>query len=155
MHNKKDHVACIKDFYREIINSEMRTYRNSKDDPAYIIRFAYLEALIELLNCQEESALFRDIYSTGLEKIDHTLEEVYERFERFFKSFKNSKKNTAIIEDMHKLYPSETSRLSDEQWHKMFPEEKQYKRDFIAKTIRDVMHEMVGADIKEDEDIEE
>lgn len=48
MHNTKDHMDCISEFYKDIINSEMRTYRNSRDAAPYIIRFAYLDALIEL-----------------------------------------------------------------------------------------------------------
>lgn len=154
MHNIRDHVACVRDFYREIINSEMRTYRNSSTAAPYIIRFAFLNAIIELLNNEEESSLFRDIYSVGLEKIEYSIEDVYQRFNTFFDSFKTSKKNTAIIEDMHRLYSVEASRLTDEQWNKMFPEEKQYKKDVIAKELRQVMTEMIGADPRDEEDIE-
>ncbi len=155
MHNIRDHVDCIRSFYRDIINSEMRTYRNARNAAPYIIRFAFLGALIELLNRPEESELFGDIYASGLEKIDHSEKEVYQRFNAFFDTFKTSKKNTAIIADMHELYPSEASRISDEQWQKMFPEDKQYKRDYIAKALSRVMTEMVGADPQDEEDVED
>ena len=155
MHNTKDHLECIRDFYRDIINSEMRTYRNSRNAPPYIIRFAYLDALIELLNDAEEGELFRNIYATGLEKIDRTVDEIYRRFKRFFDPFKSSKKNTAIIDDMHRLYPSEASRLTSEQWQKMFPEDKQYKKEHIARAFAEVMTEMVGAETQYEEDIED
>ena len=155
MHNTKDHLDCIREFYKDIINSEMRTYRNSRTEPPYIIRFAYLDALIELLNDAEEGELFRNIYTTGLEKIDRTIDEIYRRFGKFFNSFTNSKKNTAIIDDMHKLYPSEASRLTSEQWQKMFPVDKQYKKEFIAKAFAEVMTEMVGAETQYEEDIED
>ena len=155
MHNTKDHLDCIREFYRDIINSEMRTYRNSRNAPPYIIRFAYLDALIELLNDAEEGELFRNIYTTGLEKIDRTIDEIYRRFRKFFDPFKSSKKNTAIIDDMHRLYPSEASRLTNEQWQKMFPEDKQYKKEYIAKAFAEVMTEMVGAETQYEEDIED
>ena len=155
MHNTKDHLDCIREFYRDIINSEMRTYRNSRNAPPYIIRFAYLDALIELLNDAEEGELFRNIYTTGLEKIDRTVDEIYRRFRKFFDPFKSSKKNTAIIDDMHRLYPSEASRLTSEQWQKMFPEDKQYKKEYIAKAFAEVMTEMVGAETQYEEDIED
>lgn len=155
MHNTKDHLDCIREFYRDIINSEMRTYRNSRNAPPYIIRFAYLDALIELLNDAEEGELFRNIYTAGLEKIDRTVDEIYRRFRKFFDSFSSSKKNTAIIDDMHKLYPSEASRLTSEQWQKMFPEDKQYKKEYIAKAFTEVMTEMVGAETQYEEDIED
>lgn len=155
MHNTKDHLDCIKDFYKDIINSEMRTYRNSRTAAPYIIRFAYLEALIELLNDGDEGELFGNIYSTGLEKIDRTEDEIYRRFRKFFGTFKGSKKNTAIIDDMHRLYPSESSRLTNDQWQKMFPEEKQYKKEHIARAFAEVMTEMVGAETQYEEDIED
>ena len=155
MHNTKDHLDCIREFYKDIINSEMRTYRNSRTAAPYIIRFAYLEALIELLNNDEEGELFGNIYGTGLEKMDRTEDDIYRRFRKFFDTFKGSKKNTAIIDDMHRIYPSESSRLTNEQWQKMFPEEKQYKKEHIARAFADVMTEMVGAETQYEEDIED
>lgn len=155
MHNIKDHVDCIKSFYRDIINSEMRTYKNARNAAPYIIRFAFLGALIELLNDPQESELFRNIYGSGLEKMAHSVEDVYQRFSAFFDSFKTSKKNTAIIDDMRRLYPAESYRLTEEQWQKMFPEDKQYKREYIAKTLSQVMSDMVGADPQDEEDIED
>ena len=155
MHNEKDHVECIKKFYKDIINSEMRTYKNSRDAAPYIIRFAFLEALIELLNDENESELFRSIYSAGLEKVDYTIDGVYRRFSQFFDGFVSSKKNTAIINDMHRLYPVEASRLSDNQWAKLFPENKSYKKEVIAKTISQVMSEMVGVELLGEEEIDE
>ena len=152
MHNTKDHLDCIREFYKDIINSEMRTYRNSRTAAPYIIRFAYLEALIELLNNDEEGELFGNIYGTGLEKMDRTEDDIYRRFRKFFDTFKGSKKNTAIIDDMHRIYPSESSRLTNEQWQKMFPEEKQYKKEHIARAFADVM---VGAETQYEEDIED
>lgn len=151
MHGVRDHVACIKDFYRDIINSEMRTYRNARDAAPYIIRFAFLEALIELLSNPEEGELFNSIYSVGLEKLNLTIEEVYQRFPQFFNSFKGSKKNTSIIADMHRLYSNEASRLTDEQWMKLFPDDKQYKKENIAKILNEVMTDLVGADLREEE----
>ena len=99
--------------------------------------------------------MFRNIYTAGLEKIDRTVDEIYRRFRKFFDSFSSSKKNTAIIDDMHKLYPSEASRLTSEQWQKMFPEDKQYKKEYIAKAFTEVMTEMVGAETQYEEDIED
>ena len=154
MHNMKDNVDCIKEFYSDIINSEMRTYRNS-EDRQYIIRFAFLNALIELLNNEQESRLFRGIYESGIEKIEYTIDEIYMAFREFFDSIKTNKKGKNIIEEMHKLYPVEASRLSNELWNKIFPSTKLFKKENIAKELSTFMPEMVGIELKDEEDIED
>jgi hypothetical protein len=151
-HNIRDHISCLENFYHDIINSEMRTYTNSSNNRPYVIRFAFLEAMIELMGNNKERQLLKSIYSTGINKKGYSGDEVLARFPRFFNLFDKSKKNTAIIEDMHKTYPKESARLSEAQWKSLFPENKQYKREQIISILGKAMSDMVGAEDDYDED---
>ncbi len=156
MHNIKDNMNCLKEFYREIINTEMRTYNKSLTTSAYIIRFVFLEAIIELLNNQEERELFRSIYESGLEQFTYNEEDAYRRFNRFFESFKTTKKNTAVVSDLIRLYPEEMRRLGESQLKEMFAEKQQYPHKEIAKILSERMNTMVVEDEEmENPDIEE
>ena len=156
MHNIKDNMNCLKEFYREIINTEMRTYNKSLTTSAYIIRFVFLEAIIELLNNQEERELFRSIYESGLEQFTYNEEDAYRRFNRFFESFKTTKKNTAVVSDLIRLYPEEMRRLGESQLKEMFAEKQQYPHKEIAKILSERMNTMAVEDEEmENPDIEE
>ena len=156
MHNIKDNMNCLKEFYREIINTEMRTYNKSLTTSAYIIRFVFLEAIIELLNNQEERELFRSIYESGLEQFTYNEEDAYRRFNRFFESFKTTKKNTAVVSDLIRLYPEEMRRLGESQLKEMFAEKQQYPHKEIAKILSEKMNTMAVEDEEmENPDIEE
>lgn len=156
MHNIKDNMSCLREFYKDIINTEMRTYRNSMTEDAYIIRFAYLEAIIELLDNPTERELLRSIYESGLERFIYSEEDAYRRFTRFFDTFKTSKKNTTVVSDLMKLYPEETSRLGESELNSLFSDKQQYSRKEIARKLSEKMYVMTveGEEI-ENPDIED
>lgn len=135
MHNIKDNMHCVKAFYQDIINSEMRTYKNSGTDAPYIIRFAFLEAFVELLNDGEESLILRNIYETGPEKYNDSEEAALKYFKVFFDSFKTYKKSSAIIDDLIKQYPIEMERLGKDELQKLFSDKTQYAHKDIAKIL--------------------
>ena len=151
MHNIRDHIDCIKQFYQDIINSEMRTYRNVKTDAPYIIRFAFLEAMIELMNNKDEQEMLLRIYSRGIGSQKGDIKNVFDAFPNFFGNFK-TKKNTAVISDMHKHYPEASARITDEKWQELFPIDKSYKREEIAEILSNVLNEMIGIGDDMDED---
>ena len=156
MHNIKDNMNCLREFYKDIIFSEMRTYRNSLTDAAYIIRFVFLEAFIELLDNQAENELLRSIYESGLERFTYSEEDAYRRFAKFFDSFKTNKKNTAIVSDLLRLYPDEMSRIGESQLKNLFSEKQQYSRKDIARVLSEKMNVMVVDAVEMDNpDIEE
>lgn len=156
MHNIKDNMNCLREFYRDIIFSEMRTYKNSLTDAAYIIRFVFLNAFIELLDNPTENELLRSIYESGLERFTYSEEDAYRRFAKFFDSFKTSKKNTAVISDLSKLYPEEVSRIGESQLNTMFTGKQQYTRKEIARMLSEKMNVMVVDAVEMDNpDIEE
>lgn len=151
IHNIRDHIDCIRQFYQDIINSEMRTYRNVKTDAPYIIRFAFLEAMIELMDNKEERDMLLRIYSRGIGSQKGDIKNVFDAFPNFFGNFK-TKKNTAVISDMHKHYPDAAARITDEKWRELFPLDKSYKREEIADILSIVLNEMIGADDDMDEE---
>lgn len=155
MHNIKDNMNCLKEFYRDIINSEMRTYKNSMTDAPYIIRFVFLEAIIELLDNPSERELLRSIYESGLEKFTYSEEDAYKRFPKFFDSFKTNKKNTAVVSDLMKLYPDEMRRIGESQLASMFSDKQQYARKEIAKILSEKMNVIIDEVEMENPDIEE
>ena len=155
MHNIKDNMNCLREFYRDIINSEMRTYRNSVDEAPYIIRFAFLEALIELLDNAEEKDLLQSIYESGMEKISYSEDDITRRFPKFFDSFKTSKKNSAVVADLIKLYPREMGRIGESQLTEMFSDKQQYSRKEIARILSEKMNFIVDDIEIENPDIEE
>lgn len=151
MHNIRDHIDCLKEFYKDIINSEMRTYRNQTTDAPYIIRFAFLEAMIELMENREERDILLKIYERGIGTHKADVSNVYDAFPKFFGTFK-TKKNTAISSDMHKLYPDAAARITESKWKELFPIDKSYKREEIAEILAKVLNEMVGVEDDEDDD---
>lgn len=155
MHNIKDNMNCLKEFYRDIINSEMRTYRNSANDAPYIIRFAFLQALIELLDNAEEKELLQSIYESGMEKFSYSEDDVMRRLPKFFDSFKTSKKNSAVVADLIKLYPREMGRIGESQLTEMFSDKQQYSRKEIARILSEKMNVIVDDIEIENPDIEE
>lgn len=135
MHNIKDNIHCLKTFYQAIINSEMRTYKNVSTDAPYIIRFAFLEAFVELLSDGEESLIFRNIYETGPEKYTNSEDAAMKYFKAFFDSFKTYKKSSAVVDDLIKLYPEEMERIGKEELVKLFSDKAQYGHKDIAKIL--------------------
>ena len=156
MHNIKDNMHCIREFYRGIINSEMRTYKNQGTDAPYIIRFAFLEAIIELLNDSDENLILKTIYESGPDNYDNSAEAALNYFNSFFDSFRTMKKNTAIVTDLLKMYPVEMDRLGREELENMFAEKSQYPHKEIAKILGDKMSVMALDNMEiDDPNIEE
>ena len=156
MHNIKDNINCLREFYRDIINSEMRTYRNSLNESAYIIRFVFLEAFMELLDDPTERELLKSIYESGLERFTYDEEDAYTRFAKFFSSFKTNKKNTQIVSDLMRLYPDEMSRIGESQLSSMFSDKQQYPRKEIARRLSERMNVMAVDRLEMDNpDVEE
>lgn len=144
MHNRRDNKMVLKEFYRDIINTEMRTYKNHETDKPYIMRFAFLEALIELLDEDGNNALTQ-IYETGKDTQDTTDEDVQNQFGAFFSQNFKTKKRSAIISDMNKLYIDVRMRVKDALWFKMFPDEKKsYAREDILSVFKENFMEMTG-----------
>lgn len=135
MHNIKDNIHCLKTFYQAIINSEMRTYKNVSTDAPYIIRFAFLEAFVELLSDGEESLIFRNIYEIGPEKYTNSEDAARKYFKAFFDSFKTYKKSNAVVDDLIKQYPEEMERIGKEELVKLFSDRAQYGHKDIAKIL--------------------
>lgn len=135
MHNIKDNIYCLKTFYLAIINSEMRTYKNVSTDAPYIIRFAFLEAFVELLSDGEESQIFRNIYEIGPEKYTNSEDAARKYFKAFFDSFKTYKKSNTIVDDLIKQYPEEMERIGKEELVKLFSDKAQYGHKDIAKIL--------------------
>lgn len=142
MHNIKDNIDCIKQFYQDIINSEMRTYKNQGTDAPFIIRFAFLDAINELLSDGDESLIFKNIYETGTEGYGNSEEAAERYFSAFLGSFVSKKKNSAVISDLQKQYPVEMQRLGREELEKMFADKPQYTPKEIAKILGSKMSVM-------------
>lgn len=144
MHNSKDNRGVMIKFYKDIIDSEMRTYRNSVTDAPYVIKFAFLNAIIELLEEEGIESLVH-IYESGLEVQETTKEDVLNQFNRFFSSGFKTKKRSAIMSDIEKYNRDTATRISESQWYSYFPDDKKsYSRDYIIETFKKNFVEMTG-----------
>ena len=156
MHNIKDNMDCLKEFYRDIVFSEMRTYKDAANDSEYVIRFVFLNAFVELLDNPLENEILKSIYESGLEHFSYSEEDASKRFAKFFGSFSTIKKNTVIVKDLLRLYPDEMKRLGESQLNSMFSDKPQYSWKEIAQKISEKMNVMVLNPVEMDNpDIEE
>ena len=144
MHNRRDNNVVLKEFYRDIINTEMRTYKNHNTDKPYIMRFAFLEALIELLGEEGNDALGQ-IYATGIDTQETTDEDVLNQFGQFFSQNFKTKKRSAIMNEMNRMYKDISLRVKESLWFKMFPDEKKsYPKEDIQALFKENFTEMTG-----------
>lgn len=97
-HGVNDNARMIADFYKSIINSEMRTYKNNDSQKPYVIRFAFLEAIIELLNTNGD--LFKRIYETDS---SISLSVIQQKFYQFYNLNFTRKARKGIVSELRKF----------------------------------------------------
>lgn len=155
MHNVRDNMKVLAQFYKDIINSSMQTYKNTSTDRTYIIRFAFLEAIIALLE-KEGNELFRLIYESGVESSKAEPETVKATFRDFFDRSFNSKKRSAIRSEFEKMYMSYSLNITDDDWQSMFPDEKKsYPKDDIVAAFGKSFYKITGMVKTADEYVDE
>lgn len=164
-HNSRDSLAVLDKFYSNIINSEMRTYKNNNTERPYIMRFVFLEALRELLmgrykdeNGQsvDDTALLNAIYSSDYDTKNITDDDITFKYQKFFNSFKTSKKGKMVISDFSRLYPDFYKMIDESEWMKFFQEEQNYNKQTIIKNLRERFVQYMSIDgNSEVDDIEE
>ena len=108
-----------------------------------------------MLDKAEEKDLLQSIYESGMEKISYSEDDITRRFPKFFDSFKTSKKNSAVVADLIKLYPREMGRIGESQLTEMFSDKQQYSRKEIARILSEKMNFIVDDIEIENPDIEE
>lgn len=138
MHNRKDNCQLLAQFYGDIIQSNMRTYRNKATDRPYYIQFTFLKALVDLLTKQGPDSLLEQIYETGVDTSKTTNDDVLSVFRDFFALNFKTKKRSAIKGDFRKKCPEYASRLAESDWDNMFPDaKKSYPREDIVAVFRE------------------
>lgn len=157
MHNKKDNVQLLMQFYGTIIKSDMRTYTNAGTDRPYYLQFVFLEAIIQLLKEQKTDSLLAQVYESGIDSDTTTDDDVVSVFKDFFASNFKTKKRSAIMSDIGKKYPEYASRIASSDWETMFPDSKKsYSRPEIITIFRANFSNITGkvkaSDVYIDED---
>ena len=108
------------------------------------MRFAFLEALIELLGEEGNDALGQ-IYATGIDTQETTDEDVLNQFGQFFSQNFKTKKRSAIMNEMNRMYKDISLRVKESLWFKMFPDEKKsYPKEDIQALFKENFTEMTG-----------
>lgn len=147
-HGVKDNAKMIADFYTSIINSEMRTYKNNDSQKPYVIRFAFLEAIIELLN--EDGDLFKRIYETDSSV---SLSVIKQKFSLFYDLDFTRKTRKGIVSELKRIYGDVVNIIPQETWNNIFPDgRKTYKKDAIMEIFRknyDIMRSLVTGNVVE------
>ena len=115
-----DSLKIIAEFYKSIINSEMKTYYTPHIKKGYTIRFSFLNALINVLK-GEEKELLKIIFESGPSGGSNEYEAIELRFKEFFDKINKSKRKGVIIKDMIRLYPKETMNMTQKDWDEIFP----------------------------------
>lgn len=145
-HGVNDNARMIADFYKSIINSEMRTYKNNDSQKPYVIRFAFLEAIIELLNTNGD--LFKRIYETDS---SISLSVIQQKFYQFYNLNFTRKARKGIVSELRKIYGTVVDTIPQETWNNIFPDEqKQHPKNEIMEIFRknyDMIRSLVPEDV--------
>lgn len=145
MHNQRDNIKLLSQFYATIIKSDMRTYTNLGTDRPYYIQFVFLEAIIQLLREAGPDSLLMKIYESGIDSDTTTDDDVLSVFKDFFAAKFNTKRRSTIQSDINKKYPEYESRIAPSDWDRMFPDNKKsYSRQEIISIFRANFGMMTG-----------
>lgn len=165
-HNKSDSLVVMQTLYGFIIDSEMRTYKNSTGvdnqvSRPYIMRFEFLNAFRELLrgkyhNTQydivDDTRLLNEIYSSDFDTENISNDMIMDYFSKFFGAFKTTRQGKVVRSEFAKHYEDFYAMASESEWFTMYPDDKTFKKEDIIKKQKDRFVQYVSTALRSEID---
>lgn len=142
--NYSSSSELLAEFYKNIINTKMATYRQTQEKPAYSIEFDFLKPIVNLLKDDTISQTFEfggvvlpsfeDIFIPVELENKWTEKDVYQLLPNVFKGISRLKGRT-FIKRIHEFNEEIYSMYTESQWRDIFDINKTYTKSEAAEVL--------------------